>query len=200
MLVFATTSADKAREARAILPAGPLLTLADFPVVAAPDETGGTFEENARLKAGAYVTALARWLDDGVLLFAEDSGLVIDALNGEPGVHSARYLGPGATYADRFRDIERRLSDRPAAARTARFVCAVAVVDRGGALQFETTGTVDGLVTAAPAGAGGFGYDPILFYPPYGKTLAEATEAEKHAVSHRGQALGRLAQWLTHRA
>jgi XTP/dITP diphosphohydrolase len=157
--------------------------------VSEPEETGETFQENARLKARYYAA------HSGMLTVAEDSGLVIDALDGEPGVKSARFLRPDASYPERFAAIFERLArhaDRP---RTARFVCALTVVD-GSRIAFETTGTVEGLIASVPAGTSGFGYDPIFYYPPYGATLAEVDEPRKLAVAHRGQAFRALAKWI----
>jgi XTP/dITP diphosphohydrolase len=200
-LVIATTSQDKLREIRGLL--GhlnlDLLSLRDFPAAAEPEETGTTFEENARIKAVEYdraVTQPAAAVQCGPLYtVAEDSGIVIDALGGEPGVHSARFLGPDATYAERFAEIYRRLKLRPGAPRTTRFVCAVAVVHAGNVI-FETRGTVEGLIAPAPEGSQGFGYDPIFYYPPYKKTLAAVSQEEKVAVAHRGVAFRKLADWL----
>jgi XTP/dITP diphosphohydrolase len=201
-LVVATSNQDKIREIRALLAEAPvnLRTLADHPPVPEPEETDDTFEENARIKAEAYARALRTWLAPGDLVVAEDSGLVIDALDGLPGVHSARFLGPHAGYPARFAEIARRLAERPGAPRTARFVCAVAAVSLEGALRFETRGVVEGRIAEAPAGDGGFGYDPIFFYPPYGRTLAEVSDDEKRAIAHRGVAFRAFAQWLGERA
>jgi XTP/dITP diphosphohydrolase len=197
-LVVATTNRDKIREILALLAgtAVAIRTLADYQPVAEPEETGATFEENAVLKATAYARALASCLGADSIVVAEDSGLVVDALDGAPGVHSARFLGPDATYPARFAEIARRLAQRREAPRTARFVCALAAVDREGTLRFATRGVVEGLVAESPAGAGGFGYDPIFFYPPYGRTLAEVTDDEKRAVAHRGQAFRAFVEWL----
>jgi XTP/dITP diphosphohydrolase len=188
-LLVATTNAGKLREIRALLPPCDLLTLADLPPVAEPEETGPTFADNARLKARYYAA------HTGLLTVAEDSGLSIDALDGEPGVHSARYLRPDASYQERFEAILAGLAALPDSPRSARFVCAVAVAD-GDAIVFETTGVVDGEIAAAPAGGGGFGYDPIFHYPPYGATLAEVPAEAKLAVAHRGRAFRALAAWL----
>jgi len=166
-----------------------------------PVETGATFEANARLKAEYYdravaVPAAARGQVPGTLLtVAEDSGLVIDALDGEPGVHSARFLSPDATYEERFAAIQTRLDARPAAPRVARFVCTLAVVERG-RIVFETRGTIEGVIAREARGRAGFGYDPIFEYPPFGKTLAEVDEPDKLAVAHRGHAFRSLAAWL----
>ena len=196
-VLLATTNRDKLREIRSILGATPieLLTLADLPPVDEPDETGSTFAENARLKALHYADAAARARKDpSLLVVAEDSGLVIDALDGEPGVRSARFLRPDASYAERFDEIYRRLarSSRPPAAR---FICALAAV-RGGEIVFETTGTIEGEISSKPRGNRGFGYDPIFVYPPYGRTLAEVSDEEKLRVAHRGHAFRNLRDWL----
>ena len=168
-----------------------LVSLADLPPIEEPEETGTTFEENARLKAHYYSAR------SGVWTVAEDSGLVIDALDGEPGVNSARFLRPNATYPERFTEIYRRLAARPDAPRTARFVAALTTVENGKVI-YETRGVVEGVIANAPRGSGGFGYDPIFFYPPYGRTLAEVTEPEKIAVAHRGIAFRRFADWIEH--
>jgi XTP/dITP diphosphohydrolase len=201
-VVLATTNPGKLREIRAVLAGLPvaLRGLSEFAPVAEPEETGETFAENARLKARGYAAALGAQLEPDTLVVAEDSGLVIDALNGEPGVRSARFLGRDAPYAERFAAIERRLASTPSSARTARFVCALAAVDAAGAVVFETTGTVEGRMAPVPAGEGGFGYDPIFFHPPLGRTLAEASDDEKRAVSHRGQAFRALRTWLAARS
>ena len=189
-LLFATTNANKVREVRSLLRHAPVVlsTLADWPPLAEPEETGDTFEANARLKARYYAARHPG------LVVSEDSGLEIDALGGEPGVRSARFLAPDASYPDRFTAILRRLEGVPATGRTARFVCAVAVAS-GDRVCFETRAVVAGRIADAPAGSGGFGYDPIFFYPPLGCTLAQAGDA-KAGVSHRGQAFATLTRWL----
>jgi XTP/dITP diphosphohydrolase len=201
-LLVATTNADKAREIAHLLSGVPvsLLTLADGPAVPEPVETGDTFEANARLKAEYYDRGMAAPLRGArphtrLLTVAEDSGLAIDALGGEPGVYSARFLSPSATYPERFAAIQARLAARPEAPRTARFVCALAVVENGRTL-FETRGVIEGVIASDARGGAGFGYDPIFKYPPFGKTLAEVTEADKLAVAHRGHAFRALAAWL----
>jgi XTP/dITP diphosphohydrolase len=195
---LATTNRHKLREIRAAL-AGVgvrLAALGDLAPVAEPEETGATFEANARLKALHYDRLCAPSVgDDDVLTVAEDSGLVVDALDGEPGVHSARFLRPDASYPERFAEIRRRLAATAGWAPGARFVCAVAVAQRG-EVVFETTGIVEGEIAPAPSGANGFGYDPIFFYPPYGRTFGEVSAEEKQRASHRGEAFARLAAWL----
>jgi XTP/dITP diphosphohydrolase len=201
-LLVATTNADKAREIAFLLRGAPvsLLTLRDGPAVAEPLETGVTFDANARLKAEYYDAAVATPLRAArpaarILTVAEDSGLAIDALDGEPGVYSARFLSASATYPERFAAIQARLAARASAPRTARFVCALAVVDQG-RVVFETRGTIEGVIAREARGGAGFGYDPIFEYPPFGRTLAEVPEADKLAVAHRGHAFRALAAWL----
>ena len=190
-LLVATTNPGKLREIRTLMSRVPLelVSLADIPPIPEPEETGTTFEENARLKARYYAER------SGLLTVAEDSGLVIDALDGEPGVRSARFLRPDASYPERFAEIFRRLDERPEEPRTARFVASLACIDNGQVI-YETTGVVEGEVANAPRGAGGFGYDPIFYYPPYRRTLAEVSEAEKVGVAHRGVAFRAFAAWL----
>jgi XTP/dITP diphosphohydrolase len=190
-LLIATTNPDKLREIRGLLASLPIeiVSLRDLLPVAEPEETGTTFQENARLKA-RYYGAHA-----GMMTVAEDSGLVVDALDGEPGVYSARFLRADASYPERFAEIYRRLAEHPERPRTARFVCAVAVVN-GDDVVYETTGVVEGEIADAPRGGAGFGYDPIFYFPAYGSTLAEVTEDKKLMVAHRGQAFRALGEWL----
>jgi len=187
-LLVATTNLNKVREIRPLLADLPieLLTLADVAAVPEPDENGASFWENARLKALAYAAAT------GHIAVAEDSGLEIDALGGEPGVHSARFLGAAASYPDRFAEIFRRLGTE---ARDARFITALAVA-RGTELLFETEASVEGQIANAPAGEHGFGYDPIFQYPPFGCTTAQLPDARKASISHRARAFRDLHRWL----
>jgi XTP/dITP diphosphohydrolase len=200
-LLVATTSGDKLQEIRGVLTNIPcaLVTLKDLPSVPEPEETGLTFGENARLKATYYAGCLVDPLGDRersrVLTVAEDSGLVVDALHGEPGVRSARFIRPDASYPERFAELNRRLAEKPDRPRTARYICAVTVV-RDGKVVYETTGAVEGEIAKEPRGSGGFGYDPIFYYPPYQHTLSEVSQEEKEKVSHRGHAFRRLAEWL----
>jgi XTP/dITP diphosphohydrolase len=191
-LLVATTNTGKLREIRSVLGEVPveLVTLRDLPTIEEPEETGLTFEDNARLKALYYSER------SGMTTVAEDSGLVIDGLDGEPGVRSARFLRPDASYAERFADIFHRLSGPPEKNRAARFVCALAVADRGHVI-YEARGTVEGEIAREPRGTAGFGYDPIFYYPPYGATLAEVGEDAKLAVAHRGQAFRALTSWIS---
>lgn len=189
-LLVATTNRDKLREIAEILAdtSVELTTLADVPPVAAPEEHGHTFAENAREKALYYAGATGR------LVVAEDSGLEIDALDKAPGVESARFGGVEATYPQKFALIYDALRARGLTTSTARFVCALAVATPG-EVVFEARGTVEGQIAPEPRGRGGFGYDPIFFYPPFGCTLAEAG-ARKAEVSHRGEAFRKLREFL----
>ena len=191
-VLLATTNPGKLREIREILAGVPaeLLSLADIPAVPAPEETGVTFQDNARQKALHYAAATP------LITIAEDSGLVIAALGGDPGVRSARFLRDDATYPERFAESARRLALQPGAVRTARFVCAVTIA-RGADVLFETTAAIEGEIAREPRGRNGFGYDPVFIYPPYGRTLAEVSREEKLLVAHRGQAFRTVRAWLT---
>jgi XTP/dITP diphosphohydrolase len=188
-LLLATTNPGKLREIAAILADVPvrLITLDDCAPVPEPEETGATFAENARLKARYYARAT------GHLSVADDSGLEIDALDGAPGVHSARWHG--TDYPTKFRKIQELFRERGVAGSAARFVCAIALA-RGDDLLFEADGRVEGEIVAEPRGNNGFGYDPIFFYPPFGCTLAELDSDRKSTVSHRGKAFGALRAYL----
>lgn len=156
---------------------------------AEPQETGKTFAANAVIKAEALCSQL------NAPVIADDSGLEIDALNREPGVYSARYLGHDTSYEIKNQNLINRVAGKDN--RTCRFVCAIALARPGRKTEvFEAF--VEGLVAERPAGVKGFGYDPIFYYPPFGKTLAEASEAEKNSVSHRGQAMRLLMEYLKH--
>jgi XTP/dITP diphosphohydrolase len=163
----------------------PLENLKSLP---APEETGATFEENARLKAEYY----SRFAPGP--LFADDSGLEADALHGEPGVRSARYAGENATDEANNRLLLARIRDQQN--RTARFVCVIALA-RAGETIATFRGEVEGVIIDFPRGANGFGYDPLFHYPPFGCTFAEIEGERKFDVSHRGQALRKMLAWLT---
>jgi XTP/dITP diphosphohydrolase len=189
VLLLATTNPGKLREIRALLQGVPfeIRSLEGMADIEAPDETGATFEANARLKARYYAEAT------GLLAVADDSGLEIDAMDGRPGVLSARY--PGATYEERFANIWREMAASGRPDRGARFVCAIALATPD-ALIYETRGTVEGVILPEARGTEGFGYDPIFHSPELGKALGEATLAEKQAVSHRGRAFTALRDHL----
>jgi len=187
-LLIATTNPNKLREIRPLLAGLPcdLITLADIDAVAEPEESATTFWENARIKALAYARAT------GLIAVAEDSGLEIDALNGEPGVHSARFMGANTSYPDRFKEIFRRIDGQP---RSARFVTALTVA-LGNEILFETETSVEGEIAHAASGAHGFGYDPIFFYPPFNVTTAQLPDRDKAVISHRARAFRDLRRWL----
>lgn len=151
------------------------------------EETGVTFEENAIQKALYYGAHAPGWL------FAEDSGLEVDSLNGEPGVYSARYAGPEASDAENNRLLLDRLG--PARDRSARFVCVIALVHAGSLAQ-TFRGSVEGEILHEPKGLHGFGYDPLFFYPPFGCSFGEVEPERKQAVSHRGAALKLLSEFM----
>lgn len=167
-------------------------SLADFPGVGEVKEDGATFAENACKKAMGYAEASGLWT------LADDSGLVIDALGGAPGVNSARFSRERPKGADR-KVLDRRNMDKvlsllagvPAEKRTARFVCCLCLASPEKVL-IETQGTLEGIIIDKPAGTGGFGYDPIFYVPQLGKTVAQLGEEEKNAISHRGNALRKL--------
>ena len=192
-ILVATTNPGKIRELRAMLEADvEFKGLAAFPGLAEVVEDGATFAENARKKARQYARATGLWT------LADDSGLVIDALDGAPGVHSARFSGEKPGGRDRSLLDHRNmakvldlLTGVPQAERTARFVCCLCLAGPEGVL-IETGGTLEGRIAEEPAGANGFGYDPIFFVPRLGKTAAQLTAEEKNAISHRGNAIGNL--------
>ncbi len=212
-LLVATTNPGKLREIRLALVDVPveIRSLDDFPPCPEPEETGRTFAENAEQKARYYALRL-RSVAAGVTwpTVAEDSGLVIDALDGAPGVLSARY--PGSTYPEKFANLYRALAPHPRPW-TARFVCALAVVGARDAAEsvsgveptastvvFSCEAAVEGEIVPTPRGALGFGYDPIFLFAPYGRTFGEVSDDEKLAVSHRGQAFRMLREWLAKRS
>ena len=188
-LVFATTNRHKFIEADKILTGLPitLVSLDEQDDIRAPEETGLTFADNAKLKAIYYSS------NHKFLTVADDSGLEIDALDREPGVRSARFNGE--SYPKKFEEIYRQLRERNVANSPARFVCSVALAEQNNVI-FETTRTIEGRVSLTPRGQNGFGYDPIFFFPPRSKTLAELSPESKAEVSHRGQAFRALRRFL----
>jgi XTP/dITP diphosphohydrolase len=189
-LLIATTNPGKLLEITPLLEDLPIevITLDGFPSLNPPEETGRTFAENARAKAQYYASAT------GLLTVAEDSGLEIEALGGNPGVESARFGGASTPYPRKFALIYEALAGVGHANSAARFVCALALADNNEIL-FEARGKIDGRIAPAPAGDGGFGYDPIFFYPPFDCTLAEAPD-RKMTVSHRTKAFEQLRHYL----
>jgi len=191
-LYCATTNPGKLREFRlAVKRFGrgdfEIETLPGLEGIEPPEEHGETFEENAIAKAVYY----SRYAPGP--LFADDSGLEVDALGGAPGVRSARFAGPGATDEENNRLLLERL--RGVEDRTARFVCVTALAEKGRLLG-TFRGTVEGRLLEAPRGENGFGYDPLFYYPPFRCTLAEVSGEKKLSVSHRGKALEAMLRWL----
>lgn len=191
-LVIATGNRKKGVEMATILaPLGlSILTLADFPGVCAEvEETGATYAENAELKARAAAEATRR------VAIADDAGLEIDALGGQPGIYSRRFLGEETPFPEKMARIIEMLSDVPDDARGCRFRCSVVIAVPGGASHF-CAGVCEGRVAREMRGEYGFGYDPIFYLPELGRHMAELPPAEKHRISHRGKALACAAEVL----
>ena len=190
--MLATANRAKAREMTALLEGVPfrILILADFPGVSLPPEGETSYVENALGKARAVAAAT------GELALADDSGIEVDALGGGPGVLSARYGGPGLTDPERCEAMLREMASVPYQKRTARFRCLIAIVCPRRGRETTVEGVVEGVLLEAPRGAGGFGYDPLFFYPPLGRGFAELSAEEKNRVSHRAQACQRAREWL----
>lgn len=194
-VVFATGNQNKVREVRQILDGldVEVRTMKEMGIASEPEETGETFEENAMIKAAAIADAV----QDAIVL-ADDSGLEIDYLNGEPGIYSARYLGEDTSYEVKNAKLIERLEGVPKEERTARFICAIACILPDGS-RFTTRGTIEGYIGWEPAGENGFGYDPIFYVDEYGCSTAQMTPEQKNAISHRGNALRALRMELEKR-
>ena len=190
-LLLATNNQAKVREYRSLLGNIPLelATLAERGITTVVDEVGGSLEENARLKATLLAT------ESQLLALADDSGLEVDALGGEPGRLSARYAGEGASDKDRVSYLLSRLKDVPWPQRSACFRCVIAIATPGGDVEL-CSGECRGFITFAPKGEQGFGYDPIFYLPELDKTMAELPLETKNGVSHRGQAARKVYQVL----
>ncbi|HET7344197.1 MAG TPA: RdgB/HAM1 family non-canonical purine NTP pyrophosphatase [Methylomirabilota bacterium] len=180
-LVVATLNRSKGRELVELLGDVPwrITLLADVPGATLPEETGTTYRENALIKARAAAAAT------GATALADDSGIEVDALDGGPGLYSARWGGEGLDDAGRNALLLERLRGLPPARRTARYRCVIAIVDPDGR-ERVAEGACEGVIAEGPRGSGGFGYDPIFFHPPLDATLAEVPATAKHRVSHRG--------------
>jgi XTP/dITP diphosphohydrolase len=194
-LLIATTNPGKIREFRDMLGADRFhwTDLSQHPEVTAPEETGDTFRANACLKATYYAKLL------NVATIADDSGLEVDALDGKPGVYSARWAemnAAGKGDADNNALLLKQLAAFPDDRRTARFVCVLALADPRGRVLLTARDTVEGRVIHAPRGNGGFGYDPLFLVESKGRTTAELSPNEKHEISHRGKALRRLREQM----
>lgn len=190
-IVVATGNKDKVKEIKEIL--GDMdvtvTTMKEAGMSVEPEENGETFLENALVKAGAVAekaAACGEWND--AVVIADDSGLVIDALNGEPGIYSARYLGHDTSYREKNADLLKRLTGVPDEERSARFVCAIAAVCPDGK-TLTAEAAMEGRIGYEERGENGFGYDPIFYLPEYGCSCAELSREQKNAISHRGKAL-----------
>lgn len=196
-VIFATGNQGKMREIRAILEnlrvkgeEMEIVSMKEAGICIDIMENGKSFEENAVIKAKAVAKE-----EKGAIVLADDSGLEIDYLNGEPGIYSARYLGEDTSYKIKNADLLARLKGVEEEKRTARFVCAIAAVLPDGSLITETK-TIEGRIGYEEKGSNGFGYDPIFYVPEYGRSTAELSEEEKNAISHRGRALRAVRQKL----
>ncbi|HZI19247.1 MAG TPA: RdgB/HAM1 family non-canonical purine NTP pyrophosphatase [Pyrinomonadaceae bacterium] len=192
-LLIATTNRGKVRELERLLAGLPvrLRLLSEFPHAAEPVEDGRTFAENALLKARHYAAAT------GLLTLSDDSGLAVDALGGEPGVHSARFGGATATYPERMALLLERLAAAGGGPRTARFVCVIALADPATAETHTFEGVCKGRIADEPRGSGGFGYDPLFVPEGHDRTFGELPEEVKQEISHRARALRLAARFLT---
>lgn len=185
-LVIATHNRKKAGEMLTILgerfPGLELRTLADYPGAPEPEETGTTYAENAAIKAESAAALTGEWC------LADDAGLEIDAMDGAPGLYSKRFGGEDLPFPEKIAMILANLKDTPPEGRGARFRCCVSLAKKGQETRVLEA-TCEGRIADAPSGGGGFGYDPIFFLPSEGRTMADLTAEEKHAVSHRGKVL-----------
>ena len=190
MIVIATTNIHKVEEISRIFnfPGLYIKSLKQFPGISPAVENGTTFRENAELKARHYFQHLKK------PVIADDSGLVVPALKGEPGIHSARYAGEKASYAENNQRLLQKMTDLADVQRDAYFVCVVVFYDGRKILSAE--GRAEGRILREEKGSEGFGYDPLFYYPPVKKTFAELTAEEKNSISHRSQALWKLKEKL----
>lgn len=192
-LVIATHNRKKAGEMIQILakrfPNLELLTLADFPEAPEPEETGTTYAENAAIKSESAAKVTGEWA------LADDAGLEIDALGGQPGLYSKRFAGEDTSFPEKMAKILEMMIETPEGDRRARFRCCVALSSPESPTQvFEAT--CEGRIAHEPSGSGGFGYDPIFYLPERGCAMADLTPEEKHSVSHRGKVLKQLGDYL----
>lgn len=187
-LVLGTHNVKKGRELADLLAAvdTELLTLADFPKALHVEETGDSFADNAELKAVEQARHLGCWV------LGEDSGICVDALDGRPGVYSARYSGPAATDSSNNELLIEELGDLPPAERTAHYVCQIVIADPRGERRARSQGRCFGRIRRKPSGDAGFGYDPLFEVVEYGRTFAELGDAVKSLLSHRARAVHRL--------
>ena len=193
-IILATANRDKIREMRHALDGldVEILTRDDYPSLPGVVEDGASLEENARKKARTLADAT------GLVAIADDTGLEVEALGGEPGVYSSRYAGPGVTYEENVRELLRRMAGVPAGDRGALFRCVIALAEPSGA-EILIEGTCEGTILEEPRGTGGFGYDPVFQVPEKGRTFAEMSVEEKDRISHRGRAMARMRRLIEER-
>ena len=196
-IVFATGNKNKMKEIRKILGGlgMDILSMAEVGAIGDVEENGSSFAENSMIKARAVAEELKNKGESDCIVLADDSGLEVDYLGGEPGIYSARYMGHDTPYSEKNAAIIKRLEGVKDEDRSARFVCAISAVLPDGK-ELSTLGKMEGRIGYEIAGSNGFGYDPIFFLPEYGKTSAEISEDEKNAISHRGKALRSMAELL----
>lgn len=189
-LILASSNKGKIREIKELLPDYEILSMAEAGFEGDIEENGTTFEENAMIKARTV------WEKTGHTVLADDSGLEVDAINKEPGIYSARYLGEDTPFDKKMDDVLRRLEGVPQDKRTARFVCAMAAVLPDGT-EKTVRGTMEGFIGYEKRGTNGFGYDPIFVVPEYDLTVAELDSDQKNKISHRGMALKKMKEALS---
>lgn len=190
-LLLATNNQGKVREYKSLLEGIPfkLVTMAEQGIATVVDEVGESMEENAGLKAKTLAA------ESRLLSLADDSGLEVDALDGEPGRLSARYAGENASDEDRIKYLLSRLKDIPGEKRTARFRCVIALAEPEGAVEY-CHGECQGIIALEPKGEQGFGYDPVFYLPEFGKTMAELPPETKNRISHRAKAAAKAMDLL----
>jgi XTP/dITP diphosphohydrolase len=191
-LLIATRNRGKLNEMKKLLYDLPfnVIDLSQYPSIETVIESGNTFTDNATLKASGYARQA------GVLTLADDSGLMVDALNGAPGIHSARYAGEGASDGERTEKLLRALAGVPQVQRTARFISVIAIAQHDGKIVNVSIGECEGQIAPEPLGAGGFGYDPVFIPAGSALTFAQMESVEKNRLSHRAQALSKAAAFL----
>lgn len=191
-IIFATGNQEKMKEIRQIMEGCPVkvYSMKEAGISCDVEENGTTFAENARIKAEA-IAEIVRANHDEAIVLADDSGLEIDALNKEPGVYSARYMGESTSYHEKNANLISRLDGVPVEKRSARFVCAIAAVLPNGEV-FHVQETIEGYIGYEEKGENGFGYDPIFMVPEFGCTTAQLSMEQKNKISHRGKALVKM--------
>lgn len=204
-IIFATGNQEKMKEIRQIMEGNTIqvCSMKEAGITCEVEENGTTFAENARLKANGIAQVLRKICEDSGkectdIVLADDSGLEIDALNKEPGVYSARYMGEDTSYHEKNLNLISRLENVPIEKRTARFVCAIAAVLPDGNV-IDTQATIEGYIGYEEMGKNGFGYDPIFCVPEFGCTTSELTMEQKNKISHRGKALNAMKEELKKR-